>query len=74
MLKLMRTVNARGEQEIINADIFQLLPFAVFICVPYMKFLVPFASRKNLLSSTFQDNEGAGSVSILPGVPFIRIF
>eukprot|EP00850_Spirogloea_muscicola_P019244 SM000187S03861 [mRNA] locus=s187:52808:57172:+ [translate_table: standard] len=39
------------------ADIFRLVPFAVFIIVPFMEFLLPFALRifPNMLPSTFQD-------------------
>jgi len=39
-------------------DIFRLVPFSVFIIVPFMEFLLPFALKlfPNMLPSTFQDN------------------
>ena len=38
-------------------DIFRLVPFAVFVIVPFMEFLLPFALKlfPNMLPSTFQD-------------------
>lgn len=40
-----------------TADIFRLVPFAVFIIVPFMEFLLPVALKlfPNMLPSTFQD-------------------
>lgn len=40
-----------------TADIFRLVPFAVFIIVPFMEFLLPLALKlfPNMLPSTFQD-------------------
>ena len=38
-------------------DLFRLVPFALFVIVPFMEFLLPFALRlfPNMLPSTFQD-------------------
>ena len=38
-------------------DIFRLVPFAVFVIVPFMEFLLPVALKlfPNMLPSTFQD-------------------
>ncbi|TYH03830.1 hypothetical protein ES288_A09G249800v1 [Gossypium darwinii] len=40
-----------------SADIFRLVPFSVFIIVPFMEFLLPFFLKlfPNMLPSTFQD-------------------
>lgn len=40
-------------------DLFRLVPFAIFVIVPFMEFLLPFALRifPNMLPSTFQVNE-----------------
>ncbi|GJP52376.1 hypothetical protein CLOM_g11497 [Closterium sp. NIES-68] len=40
-----------------SADIFRLVPFAVFVIVPFLEFLLPLALRlfPNMLPSTFQD-------------------
>jgi LETM1 and EF-hand domain-containing protein 1 len=45
-LQLMRT----------TMDMFRLIPFAIFVIVPFMEFLLPFALRlfPNMLPSTFQ--------------------
>ena len=45
-LQLVRTTN----------DIFRLVPFAIFVIVPFMEFLLPFALKffPNMLPSTFQ--------------------
>jgi LETM1 and EF-hand domain-containing protein 1 len=39
-------------------DLFRLVPFAIFVIVPFMEFLLPFALRlfPNMLPSTFQDS------------------
>lgn len=39
-------------------DMFRLVPFAVFVIVPFMEFLLPFALKlfPNMLPSTFQDS------------------
>lgn len=39
-------------------DLFRLVPFAIFVIVPFMEFLLPFALRifPNMLPSTFQVN------------------
>lgn len=47
-MQLLRTSN----------DLFRLVPFAFFIIVPFMEFLLPFALKvfPNMLPSTFQDS------------------
>jgi LETM1 and EF-hand domain-containing protein 1 len=39
-------------------DLFRLVPFSMFILIPFMEFALPFALRifPNLLPSTFQDS------------------
>ncbi len=39
-------------------DIFRLVPFSIFVIVPFMEFLLPFALKlfPNMLPSTFQDS------------------
>ena len=39
-------------------DIFRLVPFAIFVIVPFMEFLLPFALRlfPNMLPSTFKND------------------
>jgi LETM1 and EF-hand domain-containing protein 1 len=39
-----------------TADLFRLVPFAVFVIVPFMEFLLPIALKifPNMLPSTFQ--------------------
>eukprot|EP00546_Thalassionema_frauenfeldii_P002130 CAMPEP_0178933044 /NCGR_PEP_ID=MMETSP0786-20121207/23019_1 /TAXON_ID=186022 /ORGANISM="Thalassionema frauenfeldii, Strain CCMP 1798" /LENGTH=739 /DNA_ID=CAMNT_0020610533 /DNA_START=521 /DNA_END=2740 /DNA_ORIENTATION=- len=46
--QLLRTVS----------DLFRLVPFSMFILIPFMEFLLPFALRifPNMLPSTFQDS------------------
>lgn len=41
-----------------TTDMFRLVPFAVFVIVPFMEFLLPFALKlfPNMLPSTFQDS------------------
>jgi hypothetical protein len=41
-----------------TTDVFRLVPFAIFVLVPFMEFLLPVALRlfPNMLPSTFQDN------------------
>eukprot|EP01038_Epipyxis_sp_PR26KG_P006148 gene6148-8475_t len=41
-----------------STDIFRLVPFAIFVIVPFMEFLLPFALKifPNMLPSTFQDS------------------
>jgi len=41
-----------------TTDIFRLVPFSIFIIIPFMELLLPFALRlfPNMLPSTFQDN------------------
>ncbi|CAK9209487.1 unnamed protein product [Sphagnum troendelagicum] len=61
LLKLAsgKSLSRRQRQQLTRttADIFRLVPFAVFILVPFMEFLLPFAIRlfPNMLPSTFQD-------------------
>eukprot|EP00271_Cylindrocystis_brebissonii_P009140 TRINITY_DN23818_c0_g1_i1.p1 TRINITY_DN23818_c0_g1~~TRINITY_DN23818_c0_g1_i1.p1 ORF type:complete len:846 (+),score=171.33 TRINITY_DN23818_c0_g1_i1:88-2625(+) len=61
LLKLAKGYNLtrRERQQLTrtSADIFRLVPFAVFIIVPFMEFALPFALRlfPNMLPSTFQD-------------------
>ncbi|KAL6048798.1 Mitochondrial proton/calcium exchanger protein [Balamuthia mandrillaris] len=53
------TLTRRERQQLIRtvADIFRLVPFAFFIIVPFMEFLLPIALKlfPNMLPSTFQD-------------------
>ena len=46
--QLLRTVS----------DLFRLIPFSMFVIIPMMEFLLPFALRlfPNMLPSTFQDS------------------
>jgi LETM1 and EF-hand domain-containing protein 1 len=46
--QLLRTVS----------DLFRLVPFSMFILIPFMEFALPFALRifPNLLPSTYQDS------------------
>ena len=39
-----------------STDLFRLVPFAIFVIVPFMEFLLPFALKlfPNMLPSTFQ--------------------
>lgn len=62
---LVRVLNGHGmtRRERIQlirttTDMFRLVPFAVFVIVPFMEFLLPFALKlfPNMLPSTFQDN------------------
>ncbi|KAK3010717.1 hypothetical protein RJ639_010930 [Escallonia herrerae] len=54
-----RNLSRRERQQLTRttADIFRLVPFAVFIIVPFMEFLLPVALKlfPNMLPSTFQD-------------------
>ncbi len=51
------TRRERGELVNTAVDLFRLVPFAVFVIVPFMEFLLPFALKlfPNMLPSTFQD-------------------
>ncbi|XP_024517041.1 plectin [Selaginella moellendorffii] len=61
LLKLLRgqTLSRRERKQLTRtaADIFRLVPFAVFIIVPFMEFLLPVFLKvfPNMLPSTFQD-------------------
>ncbi|GMP54992.1 hypothetical protein CsSME_00019953 [Camellia sinensis var. sinensis] len=61
LLKLAsgKTLSRRQRQQLTRttADIFRLVPFAVFIVVPFMDFLLPVFLKlfPNMLPSTFQD-------------------
>lgn len=61
MLKLAKgkdlTRRERRQLTRTSADLFRLVPFAVFILVPFMEFALPIALRffPNMLPSTFQD-------------------
>ncbi|KAL5698948.1 hypothetical protein ACHQM5_029917 [Ranunculus cassubicifolius] len=61
MVKLGRgkSLSRRERQQLTctTADIFRLVPFAVFIIVPFMEFLLPVALKlfPNMLPSTFKD-------------------
>ncbi|XP_074332132.1 uncharacterized protein LOC141668963 [Apium graveolens] len=54
-----KNLSRRERQQLTRttADIFRLVPFAVFIIVPFMEFLLPVALKlfPNMLPSTFQD-------------------
>lgn len=41
-----------------STDLFRLVPFSIFVIVPFMEFLLPFALKlfPNMLPSTFQDS------------------
>jgi LETM1 and EF-hand domain-containing protein 1 len=58
-LKNGHTLTRRERQHMIRttADLFRLVPFAVFVIVPFMEFLLPIALKifPNMLPSTFQD-------------------
>jgi len=53
------TLTRRERQQLIRTtvDLFRLVPFAVFVIVPFMEFLLPVALKlfPNMLPSTFQD-------------------
>ncbi|CAN6468084.1 unnamed protein product [Victoria cruziana] len=61
LLKLAggRSLSRRERQQLTRttADIFRLVPFAVFVIVPFMEFLLPVFLKvfPNMLPSTFQD-------------------
>ncbi|KAF9612677.1 hypothetical protein IFM89_003152 [Coptis chinensis] len=61
MVKLAggKSLSRRERQQLTRttADIFRLVPFAVFIVVPFMEFLLPVALKlfPNMLPSTFKD-------------------
>lgn len=71
-----KSLSRRERQQLTRttADIFRLVPVAVFIIVPFMEFLLPvfLAVFPNMLPSTFQDKmkEEARFVPIVPAAIF----
>lgn len=62
---LLRTLNGshlsrRERKQLVRtvSDVFRLVPMSVFVLVPFMEFLLPFALKlfPNMLPSTFQDS------------------
>lgn len=51
-----------------TTDLLRLIPFAVFVIVPFMEFLLPVALKlfPNMLPSTFEDKFSAVSGNLLP--------
>ena len=51
-----------------TTDILRLIPFAVFVIVPFMELLLPVALKlfPNMLPSTFEDKFAAVSLSVIP--------
>ena len=41
-----------------TSDLFRIIPFSMFLIIPFMEFALPFALRifPNMLPSTFQDS------------------
>lgn len=85
---LLKLVNGKGlsrreRQQLTRttADIFRLVPVAVFIIVPFMEFLLPVFLKlfPNMLPSTFQDRMkeevmvGIIVVRCLIAISFIRV-
>lgn len=54
------SLSRRERRQLIKtgADVFRLVPFAIFVIVPFMEFLLPVALKiwPNMLPSTFQDS------------------
>jgi LETM1 and EF-hand domain-containing protein 1 len=54
------TLTRRERNQLLRtvSDLFRLVPFSMFILIPAMEFLLPFALRlfPNMLPSTFQDS------------------
>jgi len=54
------TLTRRERKQLLRttSDLFRLIPFSMFIIIPFMEFALPFALRlfPNLLPSTFQDS------------------
>lgn len=71
-----KSLSRRERQQLTRttADIFRLVPVAVFIIVPFMELLLPvfLALFPNMLPSTFQDKmkEEASIVQIIPAAIF----
>lgn len=64
-----KNLSRRERQQLTRttADIFRLVPFAVFIIVPFMEFLLPVALKlfPNMLPSTFQDKMKEQVIALL---------
>jgi LETM1 and EF-hand domain-containing protein 1 len=54
------TLTRRERKQLLRtvSDLFRLVPFSMFILIPFMEFVLPFALRlfPNMLPSTFQDS------------------
>ena len=54
------TLSRRERKQLLRtvSDLFRLVPFSMFIIIPFMEFALPFALRlfPNMLPSTFQDS------------------
>ena len=59
-----------------TADLFRLVPFLVFIIVPFMEFLLPVALKlfPNMLPSTFTEADKEVKVSIIVSMQNLIIF
>ncbi|MCO5611275.1 hypothetical protein L7F22_065527 [Adiantum nelumboides] len=73
LLKLVRgkSLTRRERQQLTRtADMFRLVPFAIFIVVPFMELLLPVFLKvfPKMLPSTFQD-KAKEEVQITPGFP-----
>lgn len=54
------TLTRRERKQLLRtvSDLFRLVPFSMFLIIPFMEFALPFALRlfPNMLPSTFQDS------------------
>ena len=54
------TLTRRERKQLLRtvSDLFRIVPFSMFLIIPFMEFALPFALRifPNLLPSTFQDS------------------
>jgi LETM1 and EF-hand domain-containing protein 1, mitochondrial len=54
------TLTRRERKQLLRtvSDLFRLIPFSMFVLIPFMEFALPFALRlfPNMLPSTFQDS------------------
>ena len=54
------TLTRRERKQLLRtvSDLFRLIPFSMFLLIPFMEFALPFALRifPNMLPSTFQDS------------------